>query len=350
MSLQTPLTDLLNIKYPVMLAGMASVSGHELAGAVSAAGGIGCFGGVSMTPESLKKEISLLKKELEDLGAPNAPWGVDLLLPKVDHSGQTARKTNKDYTHGKLPKLLDILIAEGCKLFISAVGVPPPEEVERLHKAGIVVANVIGAPHHVEYALDAGCDFVIAQGSEAGGHTGEVGTTVLIPQCVDLCKGRTNYWGKPCFVVGAGGIYDGRGLASALCLGAAGAWVGTRFIACPEANSSKVHKERVIAAGSMDTTRTIAFTGRPARVMKTPYVMSWERRPEEMKRLTSEGTIPWHHDRKEGRSTISEFFPSLMGQVAGAITEMVPAKTIVEDMVSGAVEALQINSNFISKL
>jgi len=350
MSLQTPLTELLQIKHPVMLAGMASISGHEMAAAVSAAGGIGSFGGVSMTPEALIKEIQFTKKELERLGAPNAPFGVDLLLPKVDNTGKTARKTNKDYTGGKLGELIDIMIAEKCKLFISAVGVPPPDQVDKLHKAGIVVANVIGAPHHVEKALDAGCDFLIAQGSEAGGHTGEVGTTVLIPQCVDRCKGRTNYWGKPVFVVGAGGIYDGRGLASTLCLGAAGVWVGTRFVACEEANSSKVHKDRVVAATSMDTTRTIAMTGRPCRVLKTPYVRSWMERDDEVKRLTSEGTIPFMKDLNDGKAKLTEFFPALMGQIAGAITDIQPAKDIVEGMISEAVEVLQGGSRAISKL
>mmetsp|Transcript_7778 Transcript_7778/g.16753 ORF Transcript_7778/g.16753 Transcript_7778/m.16753 type:complete len:349 (+) Transcript_7778:58-1104(+) len=348
MALRTPLTDLLGIQHPVMLAGMASISGHELAAAVSAAGGIGSFGGVSMQPSGLRNEIRMLKEELERLGAPNAPWGVDLLLPKV---GEGARKTNKDYTEGNLDEIIDIIIAEKATLFISAVGVPPVQVVEKLHAAGIVVANMIGAPHHVDHALKVGCDFVIAQGTEAGGHTGDVATMPLIPQCVDKVRGKMNFFGKPVFVVGAGGIYDGRGLASTLCLGAAGVWVGTRFIAAEEANSSTVHKKRVLEAKSVDTTRTIAFTGRPCRVMKTPYVVDWEtNRSDEIKKLTSQGTIPFAKDVQEGKASPSEFFPSLMGQVAGAVTSIKPAKEIVHSMVQEAVASLQQNTATIAKL
>merc|ERR1712232_1345552 len=125
-----------------------------------------------------------------------------------------------------------------------------------------------GAPHHVSKALAQGVDIICAQGTEAGGHTGEVATMPLIPQCVDLVRGKVNYFGSSVLVVAAGGIFDGRGLSAALCLGAAGVWVGTRFIAAEEAGSSKLHKERVLAARSVDTARTTAFMGRPCRMLK----------------------------------------------------------------------------------
>ena len=117
-SIETPLTKLLNIQHPIMLAGMASISNHELAAAVSNAGGIGSFGGVQMSPNALRKEIKMCKELLK----PGMPFGVDLLLPKV---GDGARATNKDYTDGNLDQIIDILIEEKVPLFISAVGVPP---------------------------------------------------------------------------------------------------------------------------------------------------------------------------------------------------------------------------------
>merc|ERR1712086_574440 len=239
-----------------------------------------------MSPNALRKEIQMCKKLLN----PGAKFGVDLPLPQV---GGSARKTNKDYTGGTLDQMVDIIIEEEVPLFISAVGVPPKWVVEKFHAAGIVCANMVGAPHHVNKALDVGIDLIIAQGTEAGGHTGDIATSVLIPQCVDICKGRTNFFGRSVSVVAAGGIYDGRGLAASLMWGASGVWVGTRFIACEEAGSSPGHRKRVsatseqqtlkhsnrmtqvLAAESKDTTRTIAFTGRPCRVMKTPYVKSW---------------------------------------------------------------------------
>jgi NAD(P)H-dependent flavin oxidoreductase YrpB (nitropropane dioxygenase family) len=339
--LRTPLCDLLGIEYPVMLAGMASVSGSDLAAAVSNAGGIGSFGGVSMSPSALRNEIKYTKELLE----PGKPFGVDLLLPQV---GSGARKTNKDYTGGTLGELIDILIEEKVKLFISAVGVPPTWVVEKLHAAGIVVANMVGAPHHVPKALAVGVDLIIAQGTEAGGHTGDVATLPLIPQCVDLCRGKKNFFGSDVLVVAAGGIYDGRGLSASLCLGAAGVWVGTRFIACEEANSSMVHKKRVVEATSVNTTRTEAFTGRPCRVMQTPYVKSWMERPEELRSFLQQGRIPYHEDVSNEKASHSEFFPALMGQVAGAIKDIKPARAIVEEMVADAVKTLSMVT--VSKL
>jgi len=333
-SLRTPLCDLLGIEHPIMLAGMASVCGADLAAAVSNAGGMGSFGGVTMSPDGLRKEIQYTKEQL----LPGKPFGVDLLLPKV---GGTARKTNKDYTDGALSELIDIIIEEKAKLFISAVGVPDKWVVDKFHAAGIVCANMVGAPAHVQKALDVGMDLIIAQGTEAGGHTGEIATLPLIPQCVDLVKGKVNSFGLPVLVVAAGGIYDGRGLSAALCPGAAGVWVGTRFIACEEANSSAVHKKRVVEASSSDTTKTVAFTGRPCRVLKTEYVKNWENRPDEVKALTQAGKVPWQVDVGEGRAGPSEFFPALMGQVAGAIKDIKPAKNIVEDMMREASAVFQ---------
>jgi hypothetical protein len=176
-----------------------------------------------------------------------APFGVDLLLPKV---GEGARATNKDYTEGRLPELLDIVIRSGARLFVSAVGVPPRWAVDRLHGAGILVMNMVGAPKHVAYALAAGVDLICAQGGEGGGHTGDVATSILIPAVVDLCRGHLSpLTHQPIHVVAAGGIVDGRGLAMALALGAQAAWVGTRFICSTEAGAPKRHQEAVIQAG-----------------------------------------------------------------------------------------------------
>eukprot|EP00927_Polykrikos_kofoidii_P054312 TRINITY_DN48744_c0_g1_i1.p1 TRINITY_DN48744_c0_g1~~TRINITY_DN48744_c0_g1_i1.p1 ORF type:complete len:346 (+),score=57.91 TRINITY_DN48744_c0_g1_i1:142-1179(+) len=336
-NLHTPLCDLLGIEHPIMLAGMASISGGDLAAAVSNAGGIGSFGGVQMKPQALRKEIRMIKEQL----LPGKPFGVDLLIPKV---GMGARKTNSDYTRGSLSELIDIICEERPKLFVCAVGVPEKWVVDKLHAVGVVCANMVGAPHHVQKALDVGMDLIIAQGYEAGGHTGDIATLPLIPQCVDLVAGKTNYFGSPVMVVAAGGIYDGRGLSAALCLGAVGAWVGTRFIACEEANSSMMHKKRVINASSSDTVRTLAFTGRPCRMMQTDYVKDWESRPEEIMAMTQSGKIPYVEDLRAGKARPAEFLPAIMGQVAGAIKDIKPAKGIIDDMVNEALSTLAIVS------
>merc|ERR1712187_1008633 len=141
--------------------------------------------------------------------------------------GGGARKTNKDYTGGTLPELIDIIIEEKAALFICAVGVPPKWAVEKLHAAKIPVMNMIGAVKHVDKALEAGVDIICPQGGEGGGHTGDVPTSILLPQVVAEMQGKTSpLTGGPILVVGAGGICDGKGLAACLAMGCS-ASVGT---------------------------------------------------------------------------------------------------------------------------
>lgn len=162
-TLSTPITTLLGIKYPIILAGMARTSSGPLAAAVSNAGGLGVIGGLGYTPKQLREIIYELKANLT---SPDLPFGVDLALPQV---GGSARKTNHDYTHGQLDDLISVTIEEGAKMFVSAVGVPPKHVIDRLHKAGILIMNMVGHPKHAVKALEAGVDCVCAQGGEGGG-------------------------------------------------------------------------------------------------------------------------------------------------------------------------------------
>ena len=270
---------------------------------------------------------------------PDKPFGVDFLLPQI---GGGARKTNVDYTKGKLDQLIDILIEEKVPLFICAVGVPPKWAVAKLHAAGIICMNMIGSPHHVEKALKVGMDIICAQGTEAGGHTGDVATFPLIPQVVDRCAGKTNFFGRPVPVVAAGGVFDGRGLSAALCLGASGVWCGTRFIASLESSASDTHKQNVLDAGPNDTVRSIIFTGRPARVLNSPYVKSWEEaRPEEIGRLVSKGIIPFEKDLEDGKARPSEGLVAALGQCAGGVHEVLPAKEIIYRMMLEAIAIMR---------
>merc|ERR1719382_1714966 len=136
---------------------------------------------------------------------------------------------------------------------------------------------MVGAVKHVDKALEQGVDIICAQGGEGGGHTGEIATSILLPKVVDQCRGRISpLTGGPVLVVGAGGIFDGRGLAAALAMGCSGVWVGTRFIASEEAGAGPLHKRKVVESTYTDTMRTIIYTGRPMRVFRTPYTMDWE--------------------------------------------------------------------------
>lgn len=374
MALATPITKLFGIKHPVMLAGMAGAAGPELAAAVTNAGGIGSIGGVGFTPGALRKTIAMLKADLVDK---NAPFGVDLLLPQV---GGNARKTNKDYTGGTLHELVDIIIEEKAALFICAVGVPPKWAVDKFHAAKIPVMNMIGAVKHVDKALESGVDIICAQGGEGGGHTGDIGTAILLPAVVDAVKGKKSpLTGGPVLVVGAGGIYDGKGLAACLAVGCSGVWVGTRFIASEEAGAGPLHKKRVINADYSDTIRTIIYTGRPMRCFRTPYNVEYEeQRQDEIKEMQDAGLPAFVKDvdpekfvgsdmtvgtlqlgevrtREEVKNNVElsaiekhKRGVFLTGQCAGAINEIKPAKDIVEEMVNQAAEQIRASSALLT--
>jgi len=342
--------DQLKIQHPLILAGMAVVASPPLAAAVSNAGGLGVIGAgfPAPSPKLLRKMISELQELLHDKTA----FGVDLLIPQV---GGSARKTNYDYTKGALPEMIDIICEAKARLFVCAVGVPPRWMVDKLHSAGIPIMNMIGSTRHVERALSAGVDIVCAQGSEGGGHTGDVGTLVLIPQVVSRCRGhKSELTGGPVHVVAAGGIYDGRTVAAAFALGAEAVWVGTRFVASLEATTTKLHKQKLIEAGSEDTIRSVIFTGRPARVLKTPYVMNWEeKRKQEMVDLTSKGIIPIGFDMKRATDagekwSVVETSAHSFGQACGAITEIKPAAAIIEEMMKEAEEVLRVGGSRVA--
>eukprot|EP00659_Diplonema_papillatum_P002665 gene2665-4145_t len=341
-TIQTPLQALLKIKHPVLLAGMANVATANLAAAVSNAGGLGVIGGVTLTPERLRSEIAELKAKLDDKSA----FGVDLLIPQV---GGGARKTNYDYTHGKLPELVDVICEAKPRLFVSAVGVPPKWVVDRLHAAGILVGNMAGHAKHAVKAMAVGADMIIAQGYEAGGHTGDIATMVLIPQVLDAVAGHTApLHGGPVTVIAAGGIYDGRTAAAAFALGAAGVWVGTRFVAAEEATCSKLHKQKVVESSPGEQVRTLLYTGRPCRMYAHEYLKDWEtNRKGEMEELLAKGVIPFQSDmgkenalaemkKRVPDASVMKVMPLFMGQAAGGIHSVLPAKVILETMMQDA--------------
>ncbi|KNZ75955.1 Putative monooxygenase [Termitomyces sp. J132] len=361
----TPLTMLFQINHPVMLAGMNIAAGPRLAAAVTNAGklmittpilerlhscivgGVGVIGGVLQSPKFLRGSLDELKSYLEDK---SGPFGVDLLLPQV---GGSAKKTNRDYADGQLPKLIDVIIRGKASLFVCAVGVPPKWAVEKLHAAGIPVMKSILARNRCEaifqclYIAIAGVDSICAQGGEGGGHTGDTAFSILIPAVVDACKGRTSpLTGEPIVVVAAGGIADGRGLAASPRVsltplsmdfgddsrsisryGASGVWVGTRFLASVEAGAPKRHKEMVLTADYNDVTRTLIYSGRPMSVRKTAYVVDWEsNRRAEMCALLAEGKVPHEIELLSHPDKSIPGFAWVMGRVAGSINDIKPAK------------------------
>lgn len=341
-SLRTPLTTLLGIKHPIVLAGMLQVSGGKLAAAVANAGGLSVIGGYKCTPIQLRAIIEEMKAGLD---TPDSlpPFGVEIALPKV---GGGATKTNQDCTGGKLDELIDITISSGAKVFVGSAGVPPRGVITRLHEAGILVVTVVGHPKHAAKALDAGVDVLVAQGGEGRGHTGGIASSVLVPAVVDVARkyNPPMLRGGTALVLAGGGIASGRSLAAALMQGAAGAWCCTRFVASEEANLTVEEKEEVVACDYGDTEITKVLTGLPIRMKANAYIRNWHSRPDEMQRLFERGIVPMDHDLKLGNEVR---IPVMMGQVAGSIKEILPAKQIIEGIVEEASEALQLATTMV---
>src|SRR5579864_9098478 len=314
MTIRTALCDMLDIKYPIMLAGMGGVSYGELAAAVSNAGGFGTLGMAGRSTDEIKREI----RKTRDLT--DKPFGVDLLAAVPESLERTA----------------DIIIEGGAKAFISGLGVPPPHLVKKFHDAGLKVMNVAGAVKHARTAQAGKLDAVIAQGTEAGGHTGRIAGMALIPQIVDAVK-------IP--VIAAGSIVDGRGLAAALALGAQGVWMGTRFIASTEAHAGGMYKQVIVDADDEDTIVTRSYSGKPMRVHKNEWVADWERRPQDiqpfpMQAMTSSqaGVMGGIGGQIEGLDIKRSAFA--MGQGSGAVRDVKSSREIIQGMISEAEEVI----------
>ena len=310
--MRTRLTELLGIEHPVMLAGMGGVSYSELVTAVSAAGGFGCLGAGTMSSATMEAEISAVRK------ATDKPFAVDLLTAMP----------------GSMAEQVQIIIDGGATAFVAALGVPT-EVIDQCHRADVLVVNMCGKVDHAVRAVEAGCDLVVAQGTEAGGHTGQIATFPLLPQVVDAVGDRVP-------VVAAGGIFDGRGLAAALALGADGIWVGTRFIATPEARGVLGYKEKLLASREDQTTVSRAYSGKTMRVVRNQYTDYFDAHPEELKKFPEQlsvsygsGTMHLGGDSfTDGVDVDKECYPA--GQGVGGITELVPAGELVGRFVTEA--------------
>jgi NAD(P)H-dependent flavin oxidoreductase YrpB (nitropropane dioxygenase family) len=209
---------------------------------------------------------------------------------------------------------------------------------------------MVGHPKHVKKALDVGVDLICAQAGEGGGHTGDISASILIPAVVDAVKGRTSpLTGQPIWVVGAGAVYDSRGLAANLVYGAQAVWVGTRFVASEEAGATRAHKAALLSADHGEVVRTVIYSGRPLRVRRTPYVDEWEHnRQAEIKELTAKGIIPNEHEVNKHPEKSIQAVAFLMGDVAALIKDVLPARTIVDNMVNDAAKILQDRSMLVS--
>jgi enoyl-[acyl-carrier protein] reductase II len=314
--MKTRLTEMLNIELPVMLAGMGGVSYGDLVAAVSDAGGIGTFGAATMTTELLESEMARVRTMT------NKPFGVDLLTASPD----------------SIERNLKAVIEGGASIYVAGLGIPR-EIIDELHKHNILVGSMCGKVRHATAAVASGCDFVVAQGTEAGGHTGVVATMALVPQVVDAVEGKVP-------VVAAGGIFDGRGLVAAMALGADGVWIGTKFIATHEAHTGQGFKEKIIASAEDDVVVSRGYTGKTCRVIRTEWTNYWEKHPEELQGFPGQAMAAVQAGVQQlgtGPDVVLDTNKAFMaaGQAVGAIHEIKPARQVVDEIMSEARRTLE---------
>jgi len=309
--IHTALTELLGIEHPIIQAGMGGVAGWRLAAAVSNAGGLGVLGAAMMSPATVREEIRRIKE------ATDRPYGVDLLLaegtPMID-------------------ELMAVLFAERVPVFVSGLG-DPGRWVEPMHAAGMRVVALVGNVRQAQRCARSGVDVIVAQGHEAGGHTGRIPTFVLVPLVVDAVA--------PIPVVAAGGVGDGRGLAAALMLGAQGVLVGTRFIATEEAAWHDRYKAKLEEIDEEGTLVTRSYTGKPCRVVRNLHTEEWARREAEIQPFPLQLLAVGERAGAAMASGDMEYGLAPAGQVSGMIRDRPRAAEIVERLVREAEASLR---------
>ncbi len=370
--MKNPLTEMFGIEYPIF----AFSHCRDVVAAVTNAGGMGVLGALAFSPEELEMELTWIDEHVN-----GKPYGVDVVMPvktvdrdigldDVSDIGAQLRahisKAHWDYVdkiladHGVdvgasgvelesgagmgagvlgwtaatgAPQI-EIALSHPIALLASALGPPPKAAIDQAHAQGVKVAALIGRVEQAVRDVQLGVDIIIAQGYEAGGHTGEVSTMVLVPDVVDAIH--------PVPVLAAGGVGSGRQMAAGMALGAAGVWTGSIWLTVAENGSSTVVTEKLLAATSTDTVRSRAYTGKPARQLRTAWTDAWEA-PE------SPGTLPMplqfilnsYATQKMGSKPPRELVGMPVGQIVSRMNQVRTSKAVVQDMVEEYVDVAQ---------
>lgn len=367
--LRTPLCDTLGIQYPIIQAGMGIyrgvVTSPELVAAVSNAGGMGCLGATGLEPHELRDMIRRVR-ELTD-----KPFGVNLIVPaKLSTSTGTREDIREDIrknyprhwaavqdlfakfdippskidkTYSLTNELTDaqveVVFEEKVPLFVVALG-DPARFMARARQAGTLVAGLVGNLANARRQIAAGVDFVIAQGSEAGGHIGTIATLPLVPQVVDAVR--------PTPVIAAGGIADGRGVAAALALGAQAVWCGTAFLFAEEANVHELHRKQLEQGRSEDFQASRVFTGKTSRAFGNDVKEFWNELGLEPLGMPHQKVLMEDFFDAARRAGKLEAVNNPAGQIAGMLHKRRPAAEIVAEMVETTKQAIRDNARFIA--
>jgi len=353
--MRTRVCDLLGIQYPIF----AFTRSREVVAAVSKAGGMGVLGAIAFSAAELETELAWLDQHID-----GKPYGVDVVMPAavieaepaaletmipeghrrfIDEllerynvpplpEGEEAHEGLLGWVHDRARAQVEVALQHPMKLLANALGPPPADVVEAAHKRGVLVAALVGAAQHARRQVEAGVDIIIAQGTEAGGHTGQVATMVLVPEVVEAVK--------PAPVLAAGGIGSGAQVAAALALGADGVWTGSAWLMAAESDTHPVVMEKLAKATSSDTVRSRSWTGKPARLLRTAWTDAWDA-PESpgalpmplqfMLSVEAIGRIHRYADRED--SGARELAGTPVGQIVGRMDRVRPAAEIVADLV-----------------
>ena len=359
--LHTSLCDLLEIEYPIFLAGMASrgnATPPGLVAAVSNAGGLGVMGASGLSLEKIRRRI----QEIRSLTA--KPFGVDLLLPASLAQAEETRSVVRrqlvkeypkhvEFVHDlmrqfDLPDIqveeetllspkhiqaqVEVVLEERVPVFAAGLG-DPAWVVPLAREQGMKVIGLAGSVRNAQRHVKAGVDIVVAQGTEAGGHTGKIANFPLIPQVVDAVK--------PVPVVAAGGIADGRGVAAALALGALGAWVGTAFLVAEECLLPDPQKEQILGGSSEEFVSSRTYSGKTARNYRNVIIEAWERSDLDPLPMPLQGVLMEDFTAAAREAGRYDLVNNPSGQIGGMVIERKPAARIMDELIGGAVEIIQ---------
>ncbi|MFO7815074.1 MAG: enoyl-[acyl-carrier-protein] reductase FabK [Halanaerobiales bacterium] len=314
MYLDTEICDLFDIKYPILQGGMAWVATGELAAAVSKSGGLGIIGAGNAPKDVIKREIRKVKKVTDN----NFGVNIMLLSPFVDD-------------------IVDLVIEEEVPVITTGAG-NPGKYIDRFKKNNIKVVPVVSSVALARRLVRTGVDAVIAEGTEAGGHIGDLTTMTMVPQLADAID-------VP--IIAAGGIADGRGFAAALSLGASGVQMGTRFVCSTESVAHQKYKEAIKSARDRDAVVTGRSTGHPVRNLKnklTRKIDNMEQKEITKEKIEEMGSGKLREAVCEGNVETGSV---MAGQIAGMIEDVLPVKVIIEDIISDTIEVIKENRNHI---
>ncbi|WP_019629886.1 NAD(P)H-dependent flavin oxidoreductase [Actinomadura atramentaria] len=361
--MRTRVTELFGIEYPIF----AFSHCRDVVAAVSRAGGLGVLGALYFTPEELEVELSWID---EHVGG--RPYGVDVVMPAkyegadlgdaeellsrlqgmipaehrrflddllaehgVEPSTETAGRALLGWTDQTARPQVEVALKHPIALLANALGPPPADVVALAHEHGVTMAGLASSARHARKQVDVGVDVIVAQGTEAGGHTGEISTMVLIPEVVDEV-------GSEAVVLAAGGIGRGRQMAAGLALGAEGVWTGSIWLTVEEADTPERALPKLLAATSRDTVRSRAWTGKPARFLKTAWTEAWESDkspgylPMPMQFMLIADALP-----RIARSGDGELVTFPVGQIVGSMNRVRPASQVVYDLIGEYVDAVE---------